>query len=62
MCNTAHGTLTLAALLDDPLTRALMRSDGVSEREFASLLYRVKNALAERAFPPAPAARDLADA
>jgi hypothetical protein len=48
MCTTTSGTLTLAALLSDPLTRAMMRSDGVSERDFAALLFRVKDSLADR--------------
>jgi hypothetical protein len=52
MCATTFGTLTLAALLNDPLTRAMMRSDGVSLDDFAALLFRVKDTLDDRADPP----------
>jgi hypothetical protein len=31
MCATTFGTLTLAGMLSDPLIKAVMRSDGVSE-------------------------------
>lgn len=48
---TTFGTLTLAGLLNDPLTRAMMRSDGVSEHDFAALLFRVKDSLADRDEP-----------
>ena len=48
MCTTTQGTLTLAAMLNDPLILAVMRSDGVSEREHATLWFRVKDTLAER--------------
>jgi hypothetical protein len=48
MCTTTFGTLTLAGLLSDPLTRAMMRSDGVSPDDFAALLFRVKDTLADR--------------
>jgi hypothetical protein len=41
-------TLTLAALLNDPLTQAMMRSDGVSRDDFAALLFRVKDTIADR--------------
>lgn len=51
MCMTTFGTLTLASLLSDPLTRAVMKSDGVSEHEFATLLRRVQNTLAGRERP-----------
>jgi hypothetical protein len=54
MCTTTFGTLTLAALLSDPLTQAMMRSDGVSERDFAALLFRVKDSLADRDSPVGP--------
>jgi hypothetical protein len=48
MCTTTFSTLTLAAMLTDPLIRAVMRSDGVSEHEHAALLFRVKDTLAFR--------------
>ena len=54
MCTTTFGTLTLAAMLQDPLIQAMMRSDGVSEREHADLLFRVKDTLAERRRPAHP--------
>ena len=52
MCTTTFGTLTLAGLLSDPLTQAMMRSDGVSADDFAALLFRVKDTLEERADQP----------
>jgi len=61
MCTTTYDTLTLANMLGDPLIQAMMRSDGVSENDHAALLFRVKDALAERE-PPARRARELADA
>lgn len=48
MCMTDRGTLTLAGLLQDPLTRLLMQSDGVTEEEFAQLLHRVQDCLLAR--------------
>ncbi|MDR3537481.1 MAG: hypothetical protein P4L71_13370 [Acetobacteraceae bacterium] len=45
---TDSGTLTLTGLLQDPLTRMLMRSDGVSEQDFSDLLLRVKDCLLAR--------------
>jgi len=36
---------TLAELLSDPLTRAVMRADGVTSSEFKTLLYSAANAL-----------------
>ncbi|MBN8896568.1 MAG: hypothetical protein BGO51_21410 [Rhodospirillales bacterium 69-11] len=52
MCMTNCGTLTVTTLLQDPLTRMLMRSDGVSEEAFAELLQRVQDCLAARAAAP----------
>ena len=54
MCTTTFGTLTLAAMLGDPLIQAMMRSDGVSDREHAALLFRVKDSLADRECTQAP--------
>jgi hypothetical protein len=51
MCTTTFGTLTLATMLSDPLIQAVMRSDRVSEGEYAALLFRVKDTLAEREWP-----------
>ena len=48
MCTTTLGTLTMATMLTDPLIQAVMRSDRVSERDYAALLFRVKDSLAER--------------
>ncbi len=59
MCMTDSGTLTLTGLLQDPLTRMVMRSDGVSEQDFADLWLRVKDCLLARhasATPAKPAA------
>ena len=61
MCMTTFGPLTLAGMLDDPLIQAVMKSDNVSEREFAALLTRVKHSLDERHPPVWRAARELAD-
>ena len=55
MCTTTFGTLTLAAMLTDPLIQAVMRSDHVSERDYAALLFRVKDTLTERGWPAEPA-------
>ena len=54
MCMTTFGTLTLAAMLDDPLIRAVMQSDNVSEDEHEALLTRVKHSLEERSPPIMP--------
>jgi hypothetical protein len=54
MCTTTSGTLTLATMLTDPLIRAMMRSDHVSEDDHAALLLRVKDRLAERGWPEQP--------
>ena len=65
MCTTTSGVLTLAGMLSDPLIQAMMRSDGVSYGDHASLLFRVKNMLDDRgtAFNQlVPAARELATA
>lgn len=48
MCTTTFGTLTLAAMLDDPLIQAMMHSDGVSQREHTALLFRVRDTLEGR--------------
>lgn len=61
MCTTTWGTLTLATMLSDPLIQAVMRSDGVSERDYAALLFRVKDRLHERQWP-SPPAREMAEA
>jgi hypothetical protein len=49
-------------MLRDPLIQAVNRSDRVSEPEYEALLFRVKDTLAERAAPSAPAWEQLADA
>ena len=49
MCMTTVSTLTLTGLLHDPLTRLVMRSDGVSEQDFSDLLRRVQDSLIARA-------------
>jgi hypothetical protein len=48
MCTTTFETLTLAGLLHDPLIRAVMHSDRVSEGDYEALLFRVKRTLANR--------------
>jgi hypothetical protein len=49
MCTTTIRTLTLAAMLQDPLIKLVMRSDNVSEEDHSELLYRVKQSLVMRA-------------
>jgi len=48
MCTTNFGALTLAGMLNDPLIQAVMRSDRVSQDDYAALLHRVKDTLADR--------------
>jgi hypothetical protein len=48
MCETAGCTLTLDALLTDPLVHLVMRSDNVSETDHSALLIRVQEALIAR--------------
>lgn len=42
MCTTSISTLTLTAMLHDPLIKMVMRSDNVSEEDHSELLFRVK--------------------
>ena len=49
MCTTTIRTLTLTAMLQDPLIKMVMRSDNVSEKDYSELLFRVKDTLAARA-------------
>ena len=62
MCTTTSGALTLEGMLSDPLIQAVMRSDGVSRHEYEALLFRVKDTLAERAWPSGPAREQLENA
>ena len=52
MCTTTISTLTLAALLQDPLIQMVMRSDNVSDEDHSELLFRVKDSLVARAALP----------
>jgi hypothetical protein len=52
MCGLAYSTLTLDSMLSDPLILEMMRSDGVSEREHAALMQRVKDTLTVRETAP----------
>ena len=52
MCTTTISTLTLAALLQDPLIQMVMRSDKVSDTDHSELLHRVKDSLIARAAMP----------
>jgi len=45
MCEVKFEALTLATLLDDPLTRLVMRSDGVTDQDFADLWVRVRDSV-----------------
>jgi len=47
-------TLTFAGLLTDPMIRTVMHSDGVSEEEYSSMLFRVRAALVARQTQSAP--------
>ena len=49
MCMMSMSTLTFAAMLDDPLIQAVMRSDKVAEHDYAAMLHRVKDRLETRA-------------
>jgi hypothetical protein len=49
MCTTTISTLTLTALLRDPLIQMMMRSDNVSHEDHSKLLYRVQDSLIARA-------------
>ena len=51
MCMTDAGTLTLTGLLQDPLIRMVMRSDGVTEQYFSDLMLRVQDTLLARQPP-----------
>ncbi len=55
MCTTTISTLTLAALLQDPLVQMMMRSDKVSVSDHSDLLYRVRDSLIARTSLPKPA-------
>ncbi len=48
MCEHSPGDMLFADLLRDPLTRQVMRSDGVTQREMILLGKRVLSALAAR--------------
>jgi hypothetical protein len=52
MCTTTISTLTLAALLRDPLIQLVMQSDKVSESDHSALLHRVKDSLVARGRAP----------
>jgi hypothetical protein len=54
MCASDIGSLTLASMLTDPLIQAMRHSDGVSDSDYASLLFRVKDALSGREDRPWP--------
>jgi hypothetical protein len=62
MCTTPSGTLTLEGMLNDPLIQAVRQSYGVSKREYETMLYRVKDTLAERSWPSEQSREQLEDA
>jgi hypothetical protein len=62
MCTTKSGTLTLEGMLNDPLIQAVRRSYGVSKRDYETLLFRVKDTLAQREWPTDPSREQLEDA
>lgn len=54
MCDKTDCALTMAGLLDDPMTQMLMRSDGVSRQAHAALWERIRDAVAARFVGPGP--------
>jgi hypothetical protein len=54
MCTTTICTLTLAALLEDPLVHLVMQSDNVSKADHSALMRRVQESLTARAPTPQP--------
>ena len=52
-----HCEPPLSQMLDDPLTRALMDSDGVDPRELRALLSEARQRIAEAEPPPFPIRR-----
>jgi hypothetical protein len=48
VCELSPGNMQFADLLRDPLTRLVMRSDGVTKREMILLSRRIRSALAAR--------------
>lgn len=48
MCDLSYGEMLFTDLLRDPLTRLVMRSDGVTKRDMIVLSKRVRSALAAR--------------
>jgi hypothetical protein len=53
MCTMTISMLTMAGMLQDPLIRLVMHSDGVSEQDMSNLLNRVKDSLEAREAPVA---------
>jgi hypothetical protein len=49
-------------MLNDPLIQAVRRSYGVSKRDYETLLFRVKDTLAQREWPSEPSPEQLEDA
>ena len=48
MCTATISTLTLTAMLQDPLIKLVNRSDNVSEHDYSALLHRVQESLIAR--------------
>ena len=48
MCMRHDERLTLGTLLEDPMIRLVMASDGVSEQEMRSLMLRMRRVLSAR--------------
>lgn len=55
MCMMTTDALTLNEMLQDPLIRAVMRSDNVSEQDFSELMLRVQGCLLARQSLPVAA-------
>lgn len=48
MCDLSRGDMLFTDLLRDPLTRLIMRRDGVTKRDMIVLCRRIRSALAAR--------------
>ena len=48
LCQDRDGALTIAMLLDDPLTRLVMRSDGISHGDMLDVLIQARENVLRR--------------
>jgi hypothetical protein len=54
VCQDTDGALTIATLLDDPLTRLVMRSDGISPQDMLALLTHARATVLQHERDAAP--------